>query len=128
MQDPQKIFFLCDGEVPECKKTMCFKNNKNDPCRWTSDIKHAKNFKDHGEHGTYYEEEYESKTVKRSNYEIPYMGKNPDTIIVDGIQIPSYQIFWETTVKTEGRVGRLCKAVILLSIAVGAMALTLILK
>lgn len=57
MQDSKKIFFLCDGEVPECKKTMCFKNNKNDPCRWTSDIKHAKNFKDHGGNGTYFEVE-----------------------------------------------------------------------
>lgn len=128
MQDPKKIFFLCDGEVPECKKTMCYKNANNNPCRWTSDIKHAKNFKDHRENGTYYEEKYESKTVKMSDYEIPYMGKNPETVIVDGIQIPSYQNFWETTTKIEGRIGRLCKVTILLSIAVGAMALTLILK
>lgn len=107
---------------------MCYKNTNDNPCRWTSDIKHAKNFKDHGKRGTYYEEKYGYKTVKMSDYEIPYMGKNPDTIIVDGIQIPSYQNFWETTTKIEGRIGRLCKIAILLSIAVGAMALTLILK
>lgn len=63
MQDPQKIFFLCDGEVPECEKTMCFKNTNNNPCRWTSDIKHAKNFKDHKGYGIYYEEGHDLKKL-----------------------------------------------------------------
>lgn len=63
MQDPKKIFFLCDGEVPECEKTMCFKNTNNNPCRWTSDIKHAKNFKDHKGYEIYYEEGHDLKKL-----------------------------------------------------------------
>lgn len=40
----EKIFYLCDGEVPECKKTHCYKNTDDTPCKLTSDIAHAKNF------------------------------------------------------------------------------------
>jgi hypothetical protein len=36
------VFYLCDGEVPECKKRICFKNGGM--CKWTTDIKHAVNF------------------------------------------------------------------------------------
>lgn len=61
MENIKKIFFLCDGEVPECKKTMCYKNTNDNPCRWTSDIKHAKNFKDTRGHGTYYEKGHDLK-------------------------------------------------------------------
>lgn len=40
-----KIFFLCDGEVPNCEKNHCYQNGEDGWCRWTSDIRHAKNFK-----------------------------------------------------------------------------------
>lgn len=41
-ENEEKVFYLCDGEVENCKKTMCYKNNG--PCNYTSDISHAKNF------------------------------------------------------------------------------------
>lgn len=39
-----KIFYLCDGKVPECQKNICYKKGIKDGCRHTSDIKHAVNF------------------------------------------------------------------------------------
>ena len=41
-----KIYFLCDGEKEDCRRTHCYKNT-DDPvcvCRHTTDITHAKNF------------------------------------------------------------------------------------
>jgi len=38
----KKVFYLCDGEVPECTKTSCYKNGG--PCRHTSNASYAKNF------------------------------------------------------------------------------------
>lgn len=37
--------YLCDGNVPECKKTHCYKNTSEEACKHTSDINHAVNFK-----------------------------------------------------------------------------------
>lgn len=39
MEDTKKIFFICDGDVPECKKTGCYK--RGGECKWTSDVRHA---------------------------------------------------------------------------------------
>lgn len=54
----KKIFYLCDGEVESCPKRRCYKNLEKVEglCRYTSDIKHAVNFKitQNGE-GNYYE-------------------------------------------------------------------------
>lgn len=41
-ENTEKVFYLCDGEVENCKKTMCYKNGGN--CNYTTDISHAKNF------------------------------------------------------------------------------------
>ncbi len=38
----EEILYLCDGELEECKKSNCYKNNGS--CNHTSDIRHAKNF------------------------------------------------------------------------------------
>lgn len=42
MESIKKILFLCDGNVPECKKTHCYKSGGE--CKCTSDIRHAINF------------------------------------------------------------------------------------
>ncbi len=42
MKKSQKVFYLCDGEVENCKKTMCYKNGG--VCNHTSNIRHARNF------------------------------------------------------------------------------------
>lgn len=40
-----KVFYLCDGEVPECTKTHCYKReDETEPCRHTSNVAHAINF------------------------------------------------------------------------------------
>lgn len=63
-----KIYFLCDGEKEDCKRTYCYKNTDDTPCKRTSDINHAKNFEKmpHGgyrekEDGKTWEEEIEEK-------------------------------------------------------------------
>lgn len=40
-----KVFYLCDGNVPECTKEHCYKQTDDDPCRHTSDISHAINYR-----------------------------------------------------------------------------------
>lgn len=50
-----KVWYLCDGERPECAKRTCFKNGGT--CKHTRDIEHAVNFKKEkrGEHVNYKE-------------------------------------------------------------------------
>ena len=38
------ILFLCDGEKEDCRRTHCYKNTNDEPCKRTTDINHAKNF------------------------------------------------------------------------------------
>ncbi len=39
------ILYLCDGKVPTCRKTECYKQGRN--CRHTSDVNHALNPEPH---------------------------------------------------------------------------------
>ena len=55
-----KTLFLCDGEVPTCKKSSCYKNAERKDscptCHYTSDVTHAVNFKKTRQpNGSYYE-------------------------------------------------------------------------
>ena len=59
MEDTKKIFFICDGDVPECKKTGCYK--RGGECKWTSDVRHAVNFEDSLGHGIYCEKGHGSE-------------------------------------------------------------------
>lgn len=40
---PKKIFYLCDGEDPTCRKRRCYKQGTGE-CMYTSNIEHARNF------------------------------------------------------------------------------------
>ena len=51
-----KVFYLCDGNVPESTKEHCYKQTDDDPCRHTSDISHAINFRRENEKTSYFEE------------------------------------------------------------------------
>ena len=50
--DEHRILYLCDGAVPTCSKTHCYRNGGT--CFKTSDIEHAVNFKKWGS-GSYSE-------------------------------------------------------------------------
>lgn len=52
----------------------------------------------------------------------------PRTIEINGIEIPSYQTFWEKNMKTNLRVDRCVKTIIVLALADAALALALLLK
>lgn len=52
---------------------------------------------------------------------------DPGAVVWNGIQIPTYQRFWERTMKLEERIDRLIKMVIALSIAVVLLAINVIL-
>lgn len=49
--EKEKVWYLCDGNRPECKKTHCYKNTNEQACRHTADIRHAINFKEGGRTG-----------------------------------------------------------------------------
>lgn len=53
----KRIWYLCDGEKKDCKKTSCYNNGEKGQCCHTSDVNHAVNFKKsvHGEHISYRE-------------------------------------------------------------------------
>lgn len=52
-----RVFYLCNGEVPHCKKTMCYKTNNavGEVCRHTTDVAYAINFKKEGKGISYFE-------------------------------------------------------------------------
>lgn len=54
-----KVFYLCDGNVPNCEKNKCYKNCEEEPCRHTTDISHAVNFSKFHKYGNYYERDVE---------------------------------------------------------------------
>lgn len=68
MNEVKKVFYLCDGEVPECGKSICYKNeiSKEGYCKHTTNIGHAINFEDRKGTGIYYELEGHKKNVKKS--------------------------------------------------------------
>lgn len=43
-----KMLYLCNGEKTNCTKSNCYKNTDIEPCRYTSDIDYALNFKKEG--------------------------------------------------------------------------------
>ena len=53
--DTRKVFYLCDGERKECSKNTCFKTGCENPCRHTTDIRHAVNFGREDGHSSYRE-------------------------------------------------------------------------
>ena len=58
-----RVFYLCNGEVPHCKKTMCYKNNnaEGEVCRHTTDVAYALNFVKTDGHISYRENPKEEK-------------------------------------------------------------------
>lgn len=62
----RKIFFLCDGEVPTCKKNTCYKRaGEKNSCHHTSDITHAINFRKISNHkdGSYFENDQSRRNM-----------------------------------------------------------------
>ena len=57
-----KTWYLCDGKVPDCKKTHCYYKKVEDGCKHTSDINHAVNFEK--TRGGYYREKENGKTLQ----------------------------------------------------------------
>ena len=55
MEDTKKILYICDGDVPECEKTECYK--RGGECKLTSDVRHAVNFVDLFDYGFYFEKD-----------------------------------------------------------------------
>lgn len=57
-ESDRKVFYLCDGNVPECEKTCCYKTNVGDGwCKHTSNIEHALNFEISQSGRCYFEKE-----------------------------------------------------------------------
>lgn len=42
--EEKRIWYLCDGEKDDCRKSHCYKNTDLEPCRHTRDIEHAVSF------------------------------------------------------------------------------------
>ena len=52
----------------------------------------------------------------------------PRTIDIKGIDLPTYQTFWEKNMKTDLRIDRCVKTNIVLTVAVATLAIALLLK
>lgn len=63
----RRVFFLCNGEVPCCKKTMCYKNNntEDEVCRHTINVAYALNFKRGDDNISYFESPQNRKRARR---------------------------------------------------------------
>ena len=57
-----------------------------------------------------------------------FLEKVPGSIEINGIEIPSYQRFWEETRRIETRMDRCQKAIIIQGIAIIALSIALIAK
>lgn len=59
MMDIEKVFYICDGERPECKKQECYRTHPDwhykNCCYHTTDITHAMNFDLNERTGNYWE-------------------------------------------------------------------------
>ena len=42
----EKVFYICNGEKPDCTKKHCYRKGGEEVCRHTTDIRFAKNFKE----------------------------------------------------------------------------------
>lgn len=56
------------------------------------------------------------------------MRPQPKSILIDGVEIPSYQYIWEKMAATEMRIDRLRKCLLINSACSIALAIALILK
>ena len=61
-QNNPAVRYLCGGEQDGCSKNSCYKKGRNweKACKYTKDIRHAKNFNKHFpkiENASYWEEE-----------------------------------------------------------------------
>lgn len=67
-----KVWYLCDGEREKCNKNLCFLNAKENPCRHTSDIKHAVNFEEEkvGEEVNYREKSEREEDYRKREEEL----------------------------------------------------------
>lgn len=67
MGEKDKIFFICNGENPNCRKRTCYKreNPPEEPCRHTTNIEYALTFRKEvfGDHASYREEICDVKKI-----------------------------------------------------------------
>lgn len=66
-----RVHYLCDGEKKECRKRNCYKTigNCETACKYTKDIRHAKNFQKMLQHipqADFWEKETASKELTQS--------------------------------------------------------------
>ena len=120
------IAYLCNGEVPYCKKTICYKTKPSNVCvcRRTTDVRYALNFRKDAGAQIYCEKEREEDQKKTEGYRL----KVPETIDIDGVEIPTYKTLWEKNMKTNLRIDRCTKTLIVIALAEVALALTLLFK
>ena len=66
LAEEKRIWYLCDGEKPDCSKRYCYKNTDVTPCRHTRDIEHAANFtkKEMGGRISYWEAAVMPETIQ----------------------------------------------------------------
>ena len=124
--EERKVVYLCNGEAPCCESTLCYKTqpSNRDVCKHTADVKYALNFRKEGEEPFYREKEREEDQKKTEGYRL----KVPETIDIDGVEIPTYKTLWEKNMKTNLRIDRCTKTLIVIALAEVALALTLLFK
>ena len=71
-EEQKRVLYLCDGNVPTCKKNTCYKNPKRKsdcpPCTYTKDVAYALNFHKTSEH--VHAAYYENGQVAKNSFEL----------------------------------------------------------
>ena len=124
--EERKVVYLCNGEVPYCSKKICYKTIgaflAGYTCEYTSDVRYALNFQNEGTDYAYYEKKREEDQKKTEGYRLEV----PRTINIDGVEIPTYQTLWEKNMKTNLRIDRCIKTLVVIVLAEVALALSIL--
>lgn len=124
--EERKVVYLCNGEAPCRESALCYKTQPSNGgvCKYTRDVRHALNFRKVAKTQAYYEIGQEEDQKKTEGYRL----KVPETIDIDGVEIPTYKTLWEKNMKTNLRIDRCTKTLIVIVLAEVALALTLLFK
>ncbi len=121
----EKIFYICDGKKPGCRKTNCYKDGKitGTTCMHTADIIHALNFKHGNRTDSFFEMDATNKKIKLDFKNSEVMDAQRNTICINGQELPTWQFVWKQLRMQERRLFHLKIAVCAIGMVTGVITM-----